>query len=337
MNKLVRIITSFILTIALSWSLGSEGTGAATILKLGHDQPEKSPHHQGALKFKELVETRTKGEVKVRIFAAQLIGSGTEMVEMLQAGALEAGLIPTAKIAPITPSVQILDLPFLFPNREVTYKVIDGPAGSEILKPLRKVNVEGVTFWESGFKQFTGHFPIRQPQDYKGRKIRVMPAPVIAEQFKAFGATPVPIDFKELYSALQQGVVDGQENPLATNITMRFYEVQKYLTLSDHAFLAYVFLFGKKFLDGVNDDVRKILVDSAKEAGQYEREIIANSEKDYLETMRKAGVEIITLTAEQRKHFEEAARPVQEWYAQKYGRDVLDLVKKEIATVTSRR
>jgi C4-dicarboxylate-binding protein DctP len=255
------------------------------------------------------------------------------MVEMLQAGGLEAGLIPTAKIAPIAPAVQVLDLPFLFPSRDVAYQVIDGAVGARILKPLEKVSIEGVAFWESGFKQFTGHFPIREPADYKGRKIRVMPAPVIVEQYRAFGATPVPIDFKELYNALQQKVVDGQENPLATNITMRFYEVQKHLTLSDHAFLAYVFLFSKTFLDRLPGDLRTILVDTAREAGRFERQLIAESEKAYLQTMRRAGVDIITLSPEQRAKFEQAARPVHDWYAKKYGGEVLEAIRNDIERV----
>ena len=156
--------------------------------------------------------TTDKGQVEVKVFPAQLLGTGTEMVEMLQAGALEVGIIPSAKVAPIVPNLQILDLPFLFPSREVCYKVIDGKAGEEILKPLRNVNIMGICFWESGFKRLTGMFPIRKPADYKGKKIRVMPAPVIMEQFKAFGATPVPLDFAELYNALQQRVVDGRES-----------------------------------------------------------------------------------------------------------------------------
>jgi len=207
----MRYLGLLICAVALACSLGPTPISAAIVVKLGHDQPERSPHHEAALKWQELVQARTRGQVQVKIFASQLLGTGTEMVEMLQAAGLEAGLIPTAKIAPIAPAVQVLDLPFLFPSRDVAYRVIDGPVGDQILRPLQRVNIEGVAFWESGFKQFTGHFPIREPEDYKGRKIRVMPAPVIVEQFKAFGATPVPIDFKELYNALQQKVVEGRE------------------------------------------------------------------------------------------------------------------------------
>ena len=138
------------------------GTAVAqTVIKVGHDQPDRSTHHQAALNWKELVEARTNGQVQVRLFPAMTLGSGTQMVEQTKAGALEVSILPTAWVAPLAPSVQILDLPFLFPSREVLYHVIDGPTGREILKPLNKVNIEGVTFFESGFKQFTGNFPIR--------------------------------------------------------------------------------------------------------------------------------------------------------------------------------
>ena len=312
-------------------ALAAAGLASAqTVIKVGHDQPDRSTHHQAALKWKELVESRTGGRVQVRLFPSMTLGSGTQMVEQTQAGALEVSILPTGWVAPLAPSVQVLDLPFLVPNREVLYKVIDGPAGAEILKPLNKVNIEGVTFWESGFKQFTGNFPISEPKDYTGHKIRTMPAQVIQEQFKAFGATPVTVDFKELYSALQQKVVDGQENPIATIALMRFFEVQKYMTLSDHGFIAYVFMFNKPFLDKQPADVRKILIDSAKEAGKFQRELIVKTEAEQLDMFRKAGVQITTLTPEQRGRFEQASRPVYDWYTQKYGRDTLDLVRKEV-------
>ena len=192
-----------------------------TLVKLGHDQPESSTHHQAALKWKELVEARTNGKVRVQIFPSSMLGSGVQTVEQLQAGAIEAASLPTAWVAPLAPSLQVLDLPFLFPNRDVAHRVIDGPVGAAILEPLQKVNIVGVGFWESGFKQFTGNFPIRTPADYQGHKIRTMPAQVIQEQFKAFGAIPTTIAFGELYSALQQKVVDGQENPIVTIAAMR--------------------------------------------------------------------------------------------------------------------
>jgi tripartite ATP-independent transporter DctP family solute receptor len=185
-------------------------------------------------------------------------------------------------------------------------------------------------FWESGFKQFTGNFPIKVPADYKGTKIRTMPAPVIQEQFKAFGAVPTMINFSELYSALQQKVVDGQENPIATIANMRFFEVQKHLTLSDHGFIAYVFMANKPFLDKLPADQRELLVSTAREASKHQRELIRKAEEAHLETFKKAGLEIITLTPEQRAAFEAASRPVYDWYTTKFGSETLDLIRRNV-------
>lgn len=329
MSTILRAL-SFAAVTGVALSLVTTDAAAQTTIKLGHDQPDRSTHHQAALKWKELVEARTNGQVRIQIFPAMQLGSGTQMVEQVQAGAVEAAVLPTAWIAPVSPPVQVLDLPFLFPNREVAYKVMDGPVGLEILKPLNKVNIQGVAFWESGFKQFTGHFPIREPKDYQGHKIRTMPAPVIMEQFKAFGATPVAIDFKELYGALQQKVVDGQENPIATIALMRFFEVQKYLTLSDHGFIAYAFIFNKPFLDKLPAAQRDIVVGAVREAGKHQRELIVASEVEHLKTFRAAGLEISQLTPEQRQKFEEASRPVYDWLVQRQGPETLDLIRKAV-------
>jgi len=318
--------------VLLNTALLSGYANAQIVIKVGHDQPDRSTHHLAALKWKELVEARTKGQIQVRLFPAMLLGSGTQMVEQTQAGALEVSILPTGWVAPLAPSVQVLDLPFLFQSREALYKVVDGPTGASILKPLNKVNIEGVAFWESGFKQFTGNFPIREPKDYGGRKIRTMPAPVVQEQFKAFGASPVAIDFKELYSALQQRVVDGQENPISTIALMRFYEVQKYLTLSDHGFIAYVFMFNKPFLDKLSPENRTIVVDAAKEAGKYQRELIVKAESEQLDMFRKSGMQVERLTAEQRGRFEQASRPVYDWFTAKYGVESINMIRTSIGS-----
>ncbi|MDA0685082.1 MAG: TRAP transporter substrate-binding protein [Bacteroidetes bacterium] len=324
------------IAVGLSLTLAVTITHAQTVIKVAHDQPERSSHHAAALKWKELVEARTGGKYQVRMFPAMMLGSGTQMVEQTQAGALEVSILPTAWIAPLAPSVQVLDLPFLFPSREVAYRVIDGPVGREILAPLEKVNIQGVTFWESGFKQFTGNFPIREPRDYSGKKIRTMPAPVIQEQFRAFGSTPVALDFKELYSALQQRVVDGQDYPIATISLMKFYEVQRHITISDHGFLAYVFMFNKRWLDAQPAEMRQILVDSAREAGRYQRELIVKSEAEHLDLFRKSGNEIVNLTQEQRMSFEQASKPTYGWFVSRHGSAVLELIRKEVAAASKR-
>ena len=324
-----RALSAFISIISMIGLL-SAGANAQVTIKLGHDQPDTSTHHAAAEKWKELVEERTGGAVTVEIFPASQLGSGTQMVEQVQAGALEAAVLPTAWVAPLAPSVQVLDLPFLFPSREVAYRVVDGPAGEAILAPLEKVSIKGVAFWESGFKQFTGNFPIEKPGDYQGTKIRTMPAEVIQEQFKAFGASPTTINFSELYNALQQKVVDGQENPIATIAAMRFYEVQKHMTLSDHGFLAYVFMINQPFLEGLPADQQEILVTAAREASAFQRDIIKDAEQKHLETFKEAGLTISKLSPEQREAFEKASQPVYDWYKEKFGSETLDLIRDNI-------
>ena len=324
----LQVVSAACALVAATGMLTTTAIGQ-TLIKLGHDQPESSTHHQAALKWKELVEARTNGKVKVQIFPSSMLGSGVQTVEQLQAGAIEAASLPTAWVAPLAPSLQVLDLPFLFPGREVAHRVIDGPVGAAILEPLQKVNIVGVGFWESGFKQFTGNFPIRTPADYQGHKIRTMPAQVIQEQFKAFGAIPTTIAFGELYSALQQKVVDGQENPIVTIAAMRFFEVQKYLTLSNHGFIAYVFMMNKPFLDKLPADQRDIVLKAARESTLFQRGLLQKAEEAHLEQFKKAGIEISTLTTEQRAQFEKASKPVYDWYAGKFGTAMLDRVRQE--------
>jgi tripartite ATP-independent transporter DctP family solute receptor len=323
-------------TLALIFSLALVFAAAGNVLaapkwsiKFGHDQPEKSPHHDGALYFKKLVEEGSKGEIEVKMFPTQLMGTGVQMSEMVQAGALEILAIPTSNMQVLQPALQVLDLPFLFPDRAVLDRVLDGEVGEAIYKPMVAKNIVGLGFMYSGFKQFTSNFPIHKPDDFKGHKIRVMPAPVLREQFKALGASPVPIDFQELYNALQQGVIDGQENPLTTIVTMKFYEVQKYMTLSNHAFLGYVFVASKTFMDSLPPNHQKLVREAAKKAGPYQRELVREREKGFLETIKKGGVNVIELKPQEKQAFEKAVEPVYDWFNKNVqdGRRYYDMVR----------
>jgi C4-dicarboxylate-binding protein DctP len=331
MKRILVIGLIFSVTLTLA-SAGTISAAAKWSIKFGHDQPEKSPHNDGALYFKKLVEEGSNGEIAIKIFPSQLLGTGLQMSEMVQAGALEVLAIPTSNMQVLHPSLQVLDLPFLFPDREALFRVMDSEFTDNLYKPLLNKNIVGLHWIISGFKQFTGNFPIRTPDDFKGRKIRVMPAPIIREQFKALGASPVPIDFHELYNALQQGVVDGQENPLTTIVTMKFYEVQKYMTLSSHAFIAYVFVASKSFYDSLPEKYQKLVRESAKKAGIYERNLIVEREKGFLETIKKAGVTVIELKPQDRQAFQKAVEPVYDWFNKNIpdGKRYYDMVQESL-------
>ena len=307
-----------------------EGSEEQIVIKLHHDLMEGTPQDLGAEKFKEIVETETDGRVSIEIYPAGQLGDDVEAIEMIQTGAIQAGLIPTAKISGHAPALQLPDLPFLFPDRETCYKVLDSEIGMELLAGLEEIGLKGTAFWESGFKQFTANKAIHTPEDFKGLKIRVMQSPVIIEQFKAMGSTPVPIAFSETYNALQQGVVHGEENPLVSIVNMKFYEVQTHVILSNHAYLGYAFLFSQSFWDGLPDDVKTVLTDASLEAADYERQVTADKEEEFIQTIKDYGTEVITLTDEERAAFEEATRPVHDMFVDEIGQDLLDRTYKMI-------
>lgn len=295
-------------------------------VKLSHDLSEDTPQHEGALMFKKIVEEKTDGKVKIQIFPSGQLGHDVETVELMQMGSIQASLVPTAKLSGFSSAMQICDLPFLFSSREATYYVLDSEVGMDLMGELRKIGLEGVAFWESGFKQLTANKPISTPEDYKGLKIRVMESPILIEQFKAMDANATPIAFAETYNALQQGVVDGQENPLVSIVRMRFYEVQKYLTVSNHGYLAYAFLFSKDFFDGLPAEYQKVIREAAIEAAKFERDLTVKMEEGFLKTIRESGTTVVVLNDEQRAAFVKATRPVHDKFADKVGRELLEAV-----------
>ncbi len=302
----------------------------AEVMKFHHDLPEDSAQHAAAEKFKEAVESRTNGEVEVKLFPSNALGNDVEATQQMQLGAIQGGIIPTAKLSNFAKSMQLIDLPFIFPSPKVAHKVLDGEAGKALLAILDNVGLKGLTFWESGFKQFSCNHPVKSPADFEGYKVRVMQSPIIMEQFKALGANPVPIAFTETYSALQQKVVDCQENPLVSITKMKFYEVQSDVVISNHAYLAYAFVVSKRWFDTLSDENRKIISDAAVEFTAFEREDTALREAGYLETIKASGTNISTLTPEELVKFQDATRSVHDQFADDIGRELLDTFYKEI-------
>jgi C4-dicarboxylate-binding protein DctP len=299
---------------------------AATRIKLHHDLAEGTAQDLGAKKFKEIVEEKSNGEISVQIFANNTLGNDTEAAEMMQTGSLEAALLPTAKLSGFYAPLQVLDLPYMFINRASLYGTLDDETfKSTLFTPMEELGFHGINFWESGFKQFTANSVTVAPEDFKGLKFRTMESPLIIAQFKALGANPIPIDFGETYNALQQGVVDGEENPLVSIVNMRFYDVQTDCVISNHAYLAYAFLFSKSCWDSIPEDLQQIIVEAADEAVQYEREVTIENEEGYIQTIKDSGTNVTYMTEEQTAVMAEAMKPVHEEFRDVIGSDLLDL------------
>lgn len=278
--------------------------GKQFTMKLGSVEAVEALQNKATLRFKESVEKATNGNVKVEVFPASQLGNARAQIEATQLNTQQGVLLPNSNFVGFYPSAAITDLPFLFPSRDAAYKVMDGAVGAEYMKGYEKAGLKTVALFESGFKQFTGNFPIKKPEDFKGKKIRVMENPVLIAQYEAMGAGAVPINFAELYNSLQQGVVDGQENPLSTINNMKFYEVQKYMAVSDHGWLPLVMSFNKGWFDGLPKEYQDAIVKAAGESRDWLRQELKKTEQDvYIPAFKKAGVNVVELSAEERAAF----------------------------------
>jgi C4-dicarboxylate-binding protein DctP len=293
---------------------GAEDSGDFESMEItfSHNQPLESPEHTGAEKFKEVVEEKTGGKVKVNVFPASQLGSLREQVEGTQLGEIHITMQPTAVVSPFVDDIKAVDLPYLWPaDKEQTYEVLDGEVGKELLGTLDQGGFKGLGYWPGGFKLFTtGKKEIHKPEDFKGLTMRVMESPVLIEQYAAWGGKAIPVPYSEVYNSLQQGVVDGQENPLQTIFLNNYHEVQENIIQSYHGGMTYVLMANKPWFDGVSDNVKEVLAE-AEEAGRTAaREKLAEVESDYLQKIKDSGVNYYELTEEEIAAFREASLPM---------------------------
>jgi tripartite ATP-independent transporter DctP family solute receptor len=299
-------------------------------LQFAHDMPETTPQHIAALRYADIVAYKTRGKVQINVFPNQELGTDPQMIEMARSGKLAIILPPTAKLTTLVPAFQVLDLPFLFSDRENAYEILDGTPGKTLLEKLSDYGLKGATFWESGFKQFTSNKMIKKPADFQGQNIRVMRSKTIMDQFSAFGATPVIVDFHKTYQALLDGIVEGQENPLGSIDGMKFYEVQSHLTISNHAYLAYVMAFSQSILDKLPTDIQNVLLETAKEITSFQRKEIIENERRLLSEIKKTGINIYHLTDKDKAAFRKAVQPVYSKFNAQGGTPFLTMIQAHL-------
>lgn len=267
---------------------------ARKVIKLAHVCTEEDIFHIQSVKFKELVESATKGEVEIQIFPkGQLGGKETDLISMVHSGTIGLATITCGPITTFDPIFGILDMPFLFSSKDQAYKVLDGPIGQGFLASLEKIGIKGLAFGERGFRNVSNNLrPINTPKDMAGIKIRVMESPVYIDTFKALGANPIPMGWGEVYTALQQGTIDAQENPPWVLWAFKIYEVQKYYSLTGHSYAGNVMMMNKKLFDGFDEATRKIILRAAKEAAVYERKVNNDGVADTLKKLTEKGMKI---------------------------------------------
>jgi C4-dicarboxylate-binding protein DctP len=318
--------------LALAFAAGAQAQ-QPIVIKFSHVVAGDTPKGKGALKFKELAETKTKGRVKVEVYPNSQLYKDREELEALQLGAVQMLAPSVSKFGPLgVRQFEVYDLPYLFPNQQALDRVIDGPVGKGLFKLLEPKEIIGLGYWSNGFKVFSANKPLRKLDDFKGLKFRIQSSKVLEGEIKALGAIPQVMAFSEVYTALQQGVVDGEENSISNKYTQKMHEVQKHLTVSDHGVIMYAVVVNKKFWEGLPADIRKSLDEAMAEASRYERGIAQKENDDALEKIRAARTtEIYVLPAAEKALWRKAMLPLYQQYEGVVGKDTIQAIEKIVA------
>src|SRR5450830_1535491 len=310
---------------------GNACAQAPIVIKFSHVVANDTPKGKGAERFKELAEKATKGRVKVELYPNSTLYKDKEELEALQLGAVQMLAPSLAKFGPLgVKEFEVFDLPYIFPSKEVLYRVTEGPIGKDLFKKLEPKGITGLAYWDNGFKVMSANKPLHVPADFRGLKMRIQSSKVLDAQMRALGANPQVLAFSEVYQALQTGVVDGTENPPSNLYTQKMHEVQKHVTVSDHGYLGYAVIVNKKFWDGLPADLRTALEGAMREATTYEKAIAQRDNDMALDAMKKAGkTQFITLSAQEQAEWKKALSPVQKQMESRIGADLINAINKE--------
>jgi C4-dicarboxylate-binding protein DctP len=303
------------------------------IVKFSHVVTDDTPKGKGALKFKELAEAKTKGRVKVEIYPNSQLYKDREELEALQLGAVQMLAPSVSKFGPLgVRKFEVFDLPYMFADEKSLERVVEGPVGTGLFKLLEPKGISGLAYWFNGFKEFTANKPLRKLDDFKGLKIRIQSSKVIEGEIKALGAIPQVMAFSEVYTALQQGVVDGEENTPSNKYTQKMHEVQKHMTMSDHGVVMYAVVVNKKFWDGLPPDIRKNLDEAMAESTKYVWEIAKKENDDALAKIKAAKTtEVYVLPPAEKAVWRKAMLPLYQEYEGVVGKDTLQAIEKTVA------
>jgi tripartite ATP-independent transporter DctP family solute receptor len=286
MKKLLSLITVFVLLFY------SGSAMALTRIKLGVVTKPGSAQNIVAEKFKELIEQASNGNINVQIFHSQSIGNETEILQQIQMNTIQMGIITGGPFDTFDPIVRVINYPFLFKDNEQADKILDGPLGAKILKSLERAGFKGLCFSENGFRNLTNNkHPVKSPDDIKGLKIRVMASALHKAIWQALGANPTPMPWP-IYTELEQGVIDGQENPLWVMEVYKFYEIQKYMTLTRHVYSPHIDVASLKWWKTLDTNTQDLIQRTIYEAAVFQRKDNRSKDAARLSLLKDKGMNI---------------------------------------------
>ena len=293
---------------------------AQKVLKLGIGLSEDHPQGQSAKKFAELLAQKTGGKVTVKVFANGALGNDVTMISALRGGTQEMVVPDSSTLVGIVKDFGVINFPLSINSAQEADALLDGPFGQKLLALLPEKGLVGLGFWENGFRNITNsRRPIAKAEDIVGLKLRVIQNPLFIETFATLGANATPMAFTELYSAMEQKAVDGQENPTATILASKFYEVQKHVVTSNHMYSAWVLLISKKAWDGFTADEKTAVQEAARESTVYERKVIRDFSANALAELKKQGMQVTELPAAEQAKMRDKLAPVIVKYSKDFG------------------
>ncbi len=300
------------------------------VIKFSHVVAPDTPKGKGAQRFKELVEERSKGTIKVEVYPNSQLYKDKEELEALQLGSVQMLAPSLAKFGPLgVKEFEVFDLPFVFKDTEAFRNVTGGPVGWNLFSKLEPKGIKGLAYWDNGFHIMSANKPLHHVADFKGLKMRIQSSKVLDAQMRALGAIPQVMAFSELYQGLQSGVVDGTEGVPSNFYTQKIYEVQKHMTISNHGHLAYAVIVNKKFWEGLPPEARKILELSIRDATVYANAIAATENTQAFEKIKASGkTTIYTLTPEETNEWKKALMPVHKEMESRVGKETIEAVYK---------
>jgi tripartite ATP-independent transporter DctP family solute receptor len=329
-SRFVRMAAVALGVCAFSLAVSAPATAADKIvLKAGHAaSPSNTGHKAFEFLGKELAE-KTNGRVTIEIFPNSQLGSERELVESIQLGNVDMTFVSSAVLGAFNKQFFALDIPFLFKDRASVYRVLDGKIGQDLLSSLDKVGIKGLGYWENGFRQLTNSKKvIRSPKDLEGMKMRTMENEVHIAAWKEEGANPAPLAFGELFTALQQGTFDAQEGPINLFYDMKFFEVQKFITKTNHVYSPWPVLINPDVFNRLSPEDQKILVAAVEKTTQYQRKLAQEADEKAAAAM--TDVTITELTPEEHAAFAERMTPVQAMVKKRVGADIVDAIIAEV-------
>lgn len=274
--------------------LFSGTANAETTLRFGYEAPRSDTQHTAAKKFSDLLKEKSKGEIKLSLFPDSTLGNAQTMIGAVRGGTIDIEMSGSPNFSGLEPKLNVIDIPFIFKNREHAYAVLDGEIGQGLLKDLEAQGLKGLAFWEVGFRSFTNSkHPVKSPEDIKGLKVRTNQNPMYIQAFSLLGANPVPMPLSELYTALETRAVDAQEHPIGIFWSAKLYEVQKHLSLTNHGYTPLIVVMNKAKFDSFSPELQQAILDAAKEAGNYQRQLNLENEKEIIAKLQKAGIQVI--------------------------------------------